>query len=211
MEKGKQFLSRSDWIPEILAMGNPDLKNPQFDLPFAEKEIESIELIYPRVKSHLNNQATETLFKRSCEMSNMILLSCHGEFDARSPLFSSLLLATDDENDGRLTAHEIFGLEMDAYIVAMSACETGLAEISVGDDVIGLSRSFIYAGSSSLLSSLWKVDDLATAVMMKRFFRYLKEGNSRAKALQKAINLVKAQINVHPAYWAAFNVTGDFR
>ena len=100
---------------------------------------------------------------------------------------------------------------MDAYLVAMSACETGLAKVGAGDELIGLTRSFIYAGSSSLLSSLWKVDDLATAVMIKRFFRYLKEGNSRSMSLQKAINFVRNNINVHPSYWAAFNLTGDFR
>ena len=122
-----------------------------------------------------------------------------------------MLLAPDEQNDGRLQAHEIFGLNMDAYLVVMSACETGLAKVAVGDELIGLSRSFIYAGTSSLLSSLWKVDDLATAVMIKRFFRYLKEGDSRARALQKSINFVRDQINVHPVYWSAFNLTGDFR
>ena len=211
MNKGQYFLSAKEWTPQILAMGNPDLNMPQFELPFAEKEIESVQLFYPDVTSYLNNHATETTFKQSCDAANMILLSCHGEFDAANPLFSSLLLTADEANDGRLTAHEIFGLNMNTYLVAMSACETGLAKISVGDEVVGLSRSFIYAGSSSLLSSLWKVDDLATAVMIKRFFRYLKEGDSRARALQKAINLVRTQINVHPVYWAAFNITGDFR
>jgi CHAT domain-containing protein len=180
-------------------------------LPFAEKEIESVQLLYPKVTSFLENQATETKFKQSCTVPNMILFSCHGEFDAANPMFSSLLLASDEMNDGRLTAYEVFELEMNTYLVAMSACETGLGKISVGDEVIGLSRSFIYAGSSSLLSSLWKVDDLATAVMIKRFFRYLKEGESRAMALQKAMDLVRTQINVHPVYWAAFNITGDFR
>lgn len=211
MDKGQSFISNRAWTPDILAFGNPDLNNPQLELPFAEKEIESIQLLYPKVKSFFDHQATETKFKQSCEIPNMILLSCHGEFDAANPLFSSLLLTADEQNDGRLTALEIFELNMNAYLVAMSACETGLAKVNVGDEVIGLSRSFIYAGSSSLLSSLWKVDDLATAVMIKRFFRYLKEGEMRARALQKAMALVRTQINVHPVYWAAFNITGDFR
>ena len=211
MDKGQPFISSEVWTPDILAFGNPDLDNPQLELPFAEKEIESVQLLYPNATSYLNNQATETIFKQSCQTPNMILLSCHGEFDAVNPLFSSLLLTSDEQNDGRLTAHEIFELDMNAYLVAMSACETGLAKVSVGDEIIGLSRSFIYAGSSSLLSSLWKVDDLATAVMIKRFFRYLKEGDSNARALQKAMDLVRSQINVHPVYWAAFNITGDFR
>ncbi len=211
MNKGQPYLTNKDKMAEILALGNPDLNNPQYELPFAEREIESIQLIYPKVISYTNKDATEKMFKESCATPNMILLSCHGEFDATNPLFSSLLLAPDQENDGRLEAHEIFSLNMNAYLVVMSACETGLAKIGIGDELIGLSRSFFYAGSSSLISSLWKVDDLATAVMIKRFFRYLKEGDSRAHALQKALIFVKDQINVHPAYWAAFNITGDFR
>lgn len=210
LEKGQSYLNGEDWAAEILAFGNPDLGDEQFDLPFAEKEVESVELLYPNVDSYIRKDASETRFKFSSAKSNTMLLSCHGEFDAANPLMSSLLLAPDDSNDGMLQAQEIFSLRMDTYLIAMSACETGLATISVGDEVIGLSRSFIYAGASSLLSSLWKVDDLATAVMVKRLFRYLKEGKSRAHALQLAINFVRTNINVHPSYWAAFNLTGDF-
>jgi len=211
LEKGEAYQKDTQWEPKILAMGNPELGDPQFELPFAEKEIESVKLIYPEVKSFFNTQATETRLKQSSKDANLLLFSCHGEFDATNPLFSALLLASDQKNDGRLEAHEIFGLDMNAYLVAMSACETGLAKIGIGDEVIGLSRSFIYAGSSSLLSSLWKVDDLATAVMIKRFFRYLRQGSSKAKALQQALNFVREHINVHPIYWSAFNITGDFR
>ncbi|MFZ5516326.1 MAG: CHAT domain-containing protein [Candidatus Zhuqueibacterota bacterium] len=211
LEKGGRFVNADNWMPKIAAFGNPDLNNAQLDLPFAEKEVESVELLYPDVTAYLRGKATETQFIQSSRQSQVVLMSCHGEFDAANPLFSSLLLAPDQTNDGRLEAHEIFGLEMDSYLIAMSACETGMASISVGDEVIGLSRSFIYAGASSLLSSLWKVDDLATAVMVKRFFRYLKEGKSRAESLRLAMNFVSSTINAHPAYWAAFNLTGDFR
>ncbi|MDZ7376358.1 MAG: CHAT domain-containing protein, partial [candidate division KSB1 bacterium] len=211
LDKGEPFASDRAWQPSILAFGNPDLNDPRLELPFSEKEIESVSLFYPDVAAYLYQQATETKFKQTCRLSNIILLSCHGEFDPSNPLFYCLRIPPDALNDGRLTAHEIFQLELNAYLVTMSACETGLATISAGDEIIGLSRSFIYAGSASLLSSLWKVDDLATAVLIKRFFRYLKEGEPKAKALQKAIELVRNQINVHPVYWAAFNLTGDFR
>lgn len=211
MNKGQAHLRDKADELEILALGNPDLNNPNYELPFAEKEIESIALLYPNVVSYFNKDATETIFKTKSQTPRMLLLSCHGEFDAVNPLFSSLRLAPDETNDGRLEAHEIFGLDLNADLVVMSACETGLAKVSVGDEVIGLSRSFIYAGSASLTSSLWKVDDLATAVMIKRFFRYLKAGDSKSRALQKAILFVKDQINTHPAFWAAFNLTGDFK
>ena len=211
MKKGDFYLKDKNWQRNILALGNPDLGETQFDLPFAELEIESIELIYPGVNSYLNNKATEKQLKDSNEEANLFIFSCHGEFDPLNPLFSALLLAPDEDNDGRLEAHEIFELEINSYLVAMSACETGLAKIGVGDDVVGLSRSFIYAGAASLLSSLWKVDDLATAILVKRFFRNLKAGFSRAQALQKAQLFVRENINDHPVFWSAFNITGDFR
>jgi len=211
LEKGDAFVGIEKWTPKVLAFGNPKLGDPQFELPFADKEVESIKLLFSNVDSYLGKEARETLLKTLSPKANLFLFSCHGEFDSSNPLFSALLLTPDKQNDGRLEAHEIFSLKMDAYLVAMSACETGLAKIGVGDEVIGLSRSFIYAGSSSLLSSLWKVDDLATAVMIKRFFRYLKGGASRATALQQAVIFVKNNINEHPLFWAAFNITGDFR
>jgi CHAT domain-containing protein len=212
MEKGEKFIGDNSWQRNFVAFGNPDLNNPAMALPFAEKEVESIQLSYPELKSFLEKDATETAVKNEITNAQMMLFSCHGEFDPENPLFSALLLTEDQKNDGRLEAHEIFGLSLNSYLVAMSACETGLGTIRSGDEVIGLTRSFIYAGTSSLLSSLWKVDDLATAVMIKRFFRYLKEsGYSRAESLQKAQLLVKSQINSHPVFWAAFNITGDYR
>ncbi len=211
LEKGEAFIRDKNWQPKLLAFGNPDLGNPKFDLPFADKEIESIELLYADVESYKRKQAVESIARQKAGEANMVLFSCHGEFDPINPLFSALLLSPDSTDDGRLEAHEIFNYQLNAYLVAMSACETGLAKIAIGDEVIGLSRRFIYAGCSSLLSSLWKVDDLATAVMIKRFFRYLKQGDSRSRALQKAIIFVKNNINEHPLYWSAFNLTGDFR
>ncbi|MBN2011100.1 CHAT domain-containing protein [candidate division KSB1 bacterium] len=208
LEKDRHYTTNAS-AEQVLALGNPTLANPAMALPFAEKEIESLELTYPHVAAYLQTEATETLFKQTSNTADVILLSCHGEFDDRNPLFSALLLAADNSNDGRLEAHEIFELKLHTSIVAMSACETGLSKVSSGDEVIGLTRSFMYAGSASLLSSLWKVDDLATAVMMKRFFRYLEPVDvSKAAALRKAQLIVKDEINPHPAYWAAFNVSG---
>jgi len=152
------------------------------------------------------------MLRSVADTSDMILFSCHGEFDPVNPLKSKLLLSKDDKNDGFLEAREIFGLDMSTYMIAMSACETGLSAIRGGDEVIGLNRSFIFAGATSLLSSLWKVDDLATAVMIKRFFRNLRRQDiNRAEALRQAQIIVRTEINSHPAFWASFYLTGDFR
>ncbi len=212
LEKGEPYRDKTSWQPSILALGNPDLGNPNLSLTFSEHEIRSLIRTYPdRVQAFLNQDASESIFRAYKDDANIFLFSCHGEFDEKNPLFSTLLLTPDQQNNGRLEAHEIFGIELNSYLVVMSACETGLGTITGGDEVIGLSRSFIFAGTTSLMSSLWKVDDLATAVLIKRFFRYLKEGNSRSEALRKAQMLVRQELFSHPAYWAAFNITGDFR
>ncbi|MBN1352208.1 CHAT domain-containing protein [candidate division KSB1 bacterium] len=211
LKKGQPYLSSQTWEKDVLALGNPNLGNPDMELTFAAQEIRSLQRTYPQVEAFLDEEATETNFKQSVAGKNIIVFSCHGEYDEKNPLFSALLLAADKQNNGRLEAHEIFGIDLKAYLVSMSACETGLGTIVGGDEVIGLSRSFIFAGASSLMASLWKVDDLATAVLIKRFFRYLNEGKSRSLALQQAQLLVRHEINSHPAFWAAFNVIGDFR
>ncbi len=211
LQKGETFLGQDRKLFGVLAFGNPDLRDSKLALPFAAKEIESINRYFPKVSSELDDRATETRFRQQTNYPPLILFSCHGVFDDANPLFSALLLSPDERNDGRLEAHEIFSLNLNAYLVAMSACETGLGTIRGGDEVIGLSRSFIYAGASSLMSSLWKVDDLATAVLIKRFFRNIAEGKSRAEALRQAQMVVYKEINPYPAYWAAFTITGDFR
>ncbi len=209
--KGDSFLSQSKRNMAVLAFGNPDLGDKNLALPFASREVNSLNRYYNKVNGFLEKRASETNLYDQNSYPPLIVFSCHGVYDDVNPLLSALMLAPDSSNDGRLEVHEIFSLDLNAYVVAMSACETGLGTILGGDEVIGLSRSFIYAGASSLLSSLWKVDDLATAVLVKRFFRNLAEGKSRAEALRLAQKVVYDEINPYPAFWGAFTITGDFR
>lgn len=195
---------------KVTAFGNPSLGDSKWDLPFAAREVKSLQRYFPTVQSYLNARATETAVKKQA-LSPLLLFSCHGEYDSRHPLMSALLLTGDKQQDGRLSAHEIMGLDLNAYLTVVSACETGLGTVRSGDEVEGLVRSFILAGSSSVVTSLWKVDDLATAVLIKRLFRYLAEGDSRAEALRKAQRVVFTEINPYPSYWAGFHITGDFR
>ena len=196
----------------ILALGNPAVGNARFDLPFAEKEIKSITQTFGAITSFERRQATTGALLTGAAQANLIHLSCHGVYDERNPLFSALLLAPDSTNPtGRLEAHKIFGLKLNASLVMLSACETGLARVTGGDEVIGLGRGFIFAGTPSLIASLWTVDDLATAITVKRFYRYLYAGVSKAEALRQAQRFVRDHHNRHPAYWASFGLTGDWR
>jgi CHAT domain-containing protein len=103
--------------------------------------------------------------------------------------------------------NKIYSLNLALDLVTLSACETGLSKIANGDDLVGLTRGFLYAGSSSIVASLWKVDDLATAELMTRFYRELDRTDKR-EALRTA-QLETKKKYPHPYYWASFQLTGN--
>ncbi len=209
--KAETVFAQGEKNYRVFALGNPDVGNPRLDLPFAEKEIKSLAQTFEETQSFTRKAATRRAVL-AAQAANVLHFSCHGVYDDTNPLFSALLLAPENEqDDGRLAAHEILGLKLNAQLVLLSACETGLARVTGGDEVVGLARSFIFAGASSLIASLWTVDDLATAITVKRFYRNLKAGGSKAEALRAAQRFVRDHHNRHPAYWASFGLTGDWR
>jgi CHAT domain-containing protein len=192
----------------LLAFGNPDLGDPNYDLPGAQNETIAITKDKPKSKLLLRKQATETALKQYGAGFRYIHFATHGTFDAEKPLSSGLLMAGDSENDGTLTVGELYDLRLPADLVTLSACETALGKVANGDDVVGFTRGFLYAGTSSIVSSLWKVDDKATSILMQQFYKSLKESDKRS-ALRTAQLKVKDTYNSHPYYWAAFQITGS--
>ncbi|NTW80625.1 MAG: CHAT domain-containing protein, partial [Geobacteraceae bacterium] len=193
----------------ILAIGNPDLGNSSLDLPFAEREAGTLRWNYPDVTTLTRERATESWIRQHISEFGIIHIASHGEFDPVNPLFSAIRLAKDGKADGKLQADEIFGLDIRADLVVLSACQTGLGDIRSGDDVVGMNRAFIFAGTHSLMSSLWRVSDVSTAIMMKQFYRsYMTYG--KAESLTRAMQHVKNRYP-HPGYWGAFVLTGDYQ
>jgi CHAT domain-containing protein len=192
----------------VLAIGNPDLGDPAFELPFAEHEVASIKWNFPQITSLTKERATESWVVNNIEKFGIIHMASHGEFNPVNPLFSSIKLAKSPDADGNLEAAEIFGLKINADVVVLSACQTGLGKVTSGDDVIGLNRAFFYAGTHTIVSSLWRVSDIATAVLIKQFYRQY-AGHSKADSLRMAILHVK-QRHPHPSYWGAFTLVGDY-
>jgi CHAT domain-containing protein/tetratricopeptide (TPR) repeat protein len=193
---------------KVLAIGNPDLGDKALDLPFAEREAATLRWNYPDLTLLTRERATESWVRTHIHEFGIIHLASHGEFDPINPLFSSVRLARDPANDGRLEAEEIFGLDLKADLVVLSACQTGLGDLQRGDDVVGMNRAFLFAGTHALLSSLWRVSDVATAIEMKQFYRDYGKLN-KAEALRKAMLHVKGRYP-HPGYWGAFVLTGDY-
>jgi CHAT domain-containing protein len=193
----------------LLAFGNPDLGDRRMDLPSAQAEALKVTDGRARSRAMTRLDATETALRKYGASFRWLHFATHGEFDAAAPLDSGLLLAKDAQNDGRVTAGELYSMRLDADLVTLSACETGVGKVSGGDDVVGLVRGFLYAGANSIVASLWQVDDSATSEIMVRFYENLERADKR-DALRRA-QLEVFDEKPHPFYWAAFQLTGNVR
>jgi len=157
-------------------------------------------------ESKLYQEADATIgcFEAEAGHRQLIHLATHGQFRQDEPLFSSLLLA-----GGELTAQDLFNFELRASLVTFSACETGLGRLGGGDELMGLSRACLYAGASSLVLSLWRVEDESVARLMEHFYTRLLAGVSKGAALRQAqIALLQNEAYTHPFFWAAFVLIG---
>ncbi|MBA4366033.1 MAG: hypothetical protein C0403_00135 [Desulfobacterium sp.] len=192
----------------VLAIGNPDLGDPVLDLPFSEYEVGSIQWSFPNITVLTKETASEEWVAKNTGKFGIIHLASHGEFDPINPLFSAIKLSRSKQFDGNLEASEIFGLQINADMVVLSACQSGLGKVTGGDDVIGLNRAFFYAGTHTVVSSLWRVSDVSTALLIKTFYR-------RYTTYNKADSLRYSALHVrnrypHPGYWGAFTLVGDY-
>jgi CHAT domain-containing protein/tetratricopeptide (TPR) repeat protein len=144
-----------------LVVGNPDA-GPGLDLPYAEREARAVADLYPEATVLLRQDATESRVKALSGTAGLLHFATHGELREHDPLASALLMAPDDREDGRLEVREIFRLALQARLVVLSACETGLGRLSKGDELVGLQRAFLYAGTPAVVTTLWKVEDRAS-------------------------------------------------
>ncbi len=147
---------------------------------------------------------------RACEGGRSVLhFATHGIFRPDEPLFSALQLY-----DGPLSTLDVFSLDLSCSLVTLSACETALGMAGAGDELMGLSRAFLYAGAASLVPSLWKVEDQSTAELMQVFYTGLRQGMGKAQALRQAqLALLHNTINDDrdrstPFFWAPFQLIG---
>jgi CHAT domain-containing protein len=191
----------------VLIFGNPDLGDAKLDLIYAEQEARDVARIRPQSKVLIRKEATEKALRTYSSDYNYLHFATHGQFNPEQPLQSALLLAPDSQYNGMLSANKIYSLNLSADLVTLSACETGMSKIANGDDLVGLTRGFLYAGSSSIVASLWKVDDLATAQLMTRFYKEL-DSTDKREALRTAQLETKKQYP-HPYYWAGFQLKGN--
>jgi CHAT domain-containing protein len=170
--------------------------------PWVRDEIETVAALFPEAITLLEEHATLAELQAHAPSADVLHLACHGQFRPDNPLFSALRMA-----DGWLTVRDAYGLDLGAGLVTLSACETGVNAVVSGDELIGLVRGFFSAGASSLLVSLWAVDDQTTAALMSGFYRRLRQGDGFAAALRYAQRELLAE-HSHPFFWSPFVLLG---
>ncbi|MCX6334964.1 MAG: CHAT domain-containing protein [Bacteroidia bacterium] len=176
-------------------------------LPGTEEELKKILPLFSDNISTFGKQSTETFARANAGNYNFIHFATHGSYNYRQPLYSFLLFPPSEEDDGRLNVYEVFEMNLNAKLVTLSACETGLGNISQGDELTGLSRAFLFAGSSSVIVSLWSVADYPTSILMTNFYRYLRD-----HPMQEALTMAQRDVIrqfPQPAYWAPFILIGN--
>ena len=187
------------------------------ELPGTRKEIDSI---YHKIADSLGrydkltgNEVTKQYF-RNLQLSdyNIIHIATHGLVNTQHPELSGLLFyPSENGSENILYAGEIYNYAMNSDLVVLSACETGLGKISKSEGIIGLTRSFIYAGAKNIIVSLWMVEDESTALLMQYFYDGILFGNSYADALHNAkLKLINSrEKHAHPFFWSPFVLIGN--
>ncbi len=202
-------------------------------LPYSRREVERIVELYPpgAARAFLGDEALEEHAKTIGASARVVHFATHGYLDDRFPLNSGLALTVPKElgegrENGLLQAWEILeSVRLDADLVVLSACQSGLGAEQPGEGLIGLTRAFQYAGARSIVASLWSVEDETTAELMLHLYRHLRSGASKDEALRAAqLALIQRPVRVErgdgesvvkdasaPYYWAAFQLVGDWR
>jgi CHAT domain-containing protein/tetratricopeptide (TPR) repeat protein len=213
------FVANPQHFPQLQKISLPPL-------PGTGAEVRAIAGTVPTKEVTLleGAEATESNLARALPTATVLHFATHAIVSGTDPFGSFLALNYNSTDDGLLTTASIYTLHLHTHMVVLSACRTGLGPVSA-DGVAGLSRAFFYAGSASVLTTLWDVADQPTAVLMPLFYRNLEQGDSRASALRKAqltliedlrrqrvrvsLGSTRTPLPEKPVYWAAFSLSGE--
>jgi CHAT domain-containing protein len=185
-------------------------------LPGSRAEVAAIRRTFgARARTLVGTPATERAFRTLAPGQEIVHLATYGVLNKHNPMFSFVELGAggaESDEDGRLEVHEVFGLTLNARLLVLSACQTGvgagaLTDVPPGDDWVGLVQAFLYAGASNVMATLWPVSDVATARLMDRFYKELAAGRPETEALALAQRAAARDAGTaHPFYWAGFTL-----
>ncbi|WP_040279363.1 CHAT domain-containing protein [Psychroserpens damuponensis] len=188
------------------------VRGEPYYLEGALKEVSSISKLFENSDVYTNDKASKASFKSLSPNYSILHLSMHSFLNDNDSELSSLVFSDDDE-DHKLYISELYGLNLNADMAVLSACNTGVGELKTGKGIVSMNTAFTAAGVPSVLSSLWSAPDDATQEIMVSFYKHLKEGNDKSKALQLAkldyLDATENELLKHPYYWAGFIISGD--
>jgi CHAT domain-containing protein len=184
---------------EALVLAVPDSR-----APYIEEEGRFVAGSLDRAHLFLGEDATEERLRQLGPKSRFIHIATHGYFRQDNPMFSSIRLG-----NSLLSLFDLYQLQLNAELVTLSGCGTGMNVVIGGDELIGLVRGLLYAGAQTLMVSLWEVHDQTTAEFMRDFYSAYRHTPNKANALRQAILNLREK-RQHPYYWAAFSLVGKF-
>jgi CHAT domain-containing protein/Tfp pilus assembly protein PilF len=221
VESTRELRKQMKWLKTDSLMVNRSMFNRSniTPLPATETETEAIFKLYDnnnlKAKVLLHNSANEQFIKSGGLSSYKILhFATHGFVNSEHPELSGLLLDQDTTGgeDGVLYSGEIYNLKLNADLVVLSACETGLGKIQKGEGIIGLTRALLYAGTKNIIVSLWQVADQSTSDLMVDFYKSLlnqRANSSYSQSLRTAkLKMISEGKYAHPMYWSPFILVG---
>jgi CHAT domain-containing protein/tetratricopeptide (TPR) repeat protein len=173
-------------------------------LPHAAEEANFVGSLFDDARVFVGEQATLAAVQRDSGNASVVHLACHAQFRSDNPMFTALHLY-----DGALTVELAETLCLRPGLVVLSGCETGLSELGCGDEMVGLVRAFLVAGTSRVLATSWPIDDLHAARFMANFYGACRRGLAPAAALRQA-QTEAMKDDPHPFYWAAYSLYGGF-
>lgn len=180
-----------------LVLGVADARAPQI-----LDEVRSVSSLLPCSSLHLGEQATSSLLREKGPESGLLHIATHGMYRQDNPMFSGIRLG-----DGYLNLYDLYQMRLNARLVTLSGCATGMNFVAAGDELLGLQRGLFCAGATTLLLSLWDVHDESTAQLMGHFYRHYIQSADMPGALQHAMRELR-QKKPHPFYWAPFVLVG---
>lgn len=183
---------------EMVALGLEEIGTPSIG-----EEIDALGLLFPGAVMLTGASATRANLLRFAPRARFLHLASHGYFRRDNPMFSFLKLA-----DSQLNFYSLLDLKLDAEMVTLSACHTGVNKVFPGDELHGLMRGFLYAGAPSVVASLWAVSDRSTAEFMREMYSHIRSGATKRAALRAAQIAIKDAYG-HPYYWAPFVLMGN--
>lgn len=182
------------------------------NLPHNKKEVSQILESFSG-DSFLANEATLNNFTSSVSDYSILHMATHAVFDDKNPEYSYLAFTPDAKTENLLFVKDLYNLSLNAGLVTLSACESGIGELRRGEGFLSLARGFFYSGASSISSTLWKVNDNSSSMLMGDFYKYLAYGDSKDQALREAklSFLEKNRDNglSHPYYWSGYIIQGN--